>query len=233
MPAKKIHIIIVAAGSGSRFGGPLPKQYCDLAGKPVLMRTVDACRGVLPGAEITLVISEDMSDYWDMLCDTLQFESPAVVLGGSTRFDSVRNGLALVQPDTDIIMVHDGARPLPTRAIFHALVEALDDKKCHGAIPVVPVTDSLREISADKDSSHAVDRSMFRAVQTPQAFQAKHLLEANAKAVKAGGTYTDDASVMEAAGYNNLVLVDGDPKNIKITNPGDLALAAFYINGVS
>lgn len=233
MPAKKIHIIIVAAGSGSRFGGPLPKQFCDLAGKPVLMRTIDACRGVFPGANISLVLSEDMLDYWNMLCDTIQFDSPDITIGDATRFESVNNGLANVNPDTDIIMVHDGARPFPSRAIFHALVEALENKKIAGAIPVIPVTDSLRLLSEDKISSHAVDRSLFRAVQTPQAFQAKQLLDAYVKAIKKEGSYTDDASVMEAAGYNNIALVAGDPKNIKITNPGDLALAAYYINSIS
>lgn len=228
--AKKIHIIIVAAGSGSRFGGPLPKQFCDLSGKPVLMRTIEACRGVLPGTAITLVLSEDMLDYWHMLCETVQFESPDVVIGGETRFESVSRGLANVEAGTDIIMVHDGARPFPTRAIFHALVEALEDKKCHGAIPAVAVTDSIRKLSSDKSSSTAVDRSEFRAVQTPQAFQAKLLLDANAKAAKNDIAYTDDASVMEAAGYSRLCLVPGDVRNIKITNPGDLALASFYLH---
>lgn len=227
---KKIHIIIVAAGSGSRFGGPLPKQFCDLGGKPVLMRTIESCRGVLPGIGMTLVLSEEMLDYWHMLCDTLQFDSPDITVGGDTRFESVRRGLATVEPGTDIIMVHDGARPFPTRAIFHALVEALEDKKCHGAIPAISVTDSLRKLTADKSSSNAVDRSDYRAVQTPQAFQAKLLIEANAKAAKNDVAYTDDASVMEAAGYSRLCLVPGDVRNIKITNPGDLALANFYLH---
>ena len=231
--SKKIHIIIVAAGSGSRFGGSLPKQFCDLAGKPVLMRTIDACRGVRPGATITVVVSEEMLDYWHMLCDTLQFDSPDIAIGGNSRFESVHNGLAKVEPDTDIIMVHDGARPLPTRDIFHALVEALDNKKCNGAIPAINVTDSLRRLTADNDVSEAVDRSAYRAVQTPQAFPAKLLTEAYAKAAKSGNEFTDDASVMEFAGFNKLKLVPGNICNIKITNPGDLALASYYINKLS
>ncbi len=228
--SERIHIIIVAAGSGSRFGGPLPKQFCDLDGKPVLMRTIDSCRETLTGARITLVLSEDMLDYWYELCAAMQFVSPDIVTGGASRFESVRNGLAKVEPDTDIIMVHDGARPFPTSKIFHALVDALGDKNCHGAIPAIPVTDSLRRILPDKASSHAVDRSSFRAVQTPQAFRAKLLIDANVKATKAGGEFTDDASVMEAAGYSNLSLVPGDVRNLKITNPGDLALATFYLH---
>jgi len=228
--SEKIHIIIVAAGSGSRFGGPLPKQFCDLDGKPVLMRTIDSCRNALSGAQITLVLSEDMLNYWHKLCSTLRFASPDIVTGGASRFESVKKGLAKIEPDTDIIMVHDGARPFPTSEIFHALVNALGDKNCDGAIPAIPVTDSLRRLSQDKTSSHAVDRSSFRAVQTPQAFRAKLLLEANAKATKAGREFTDDASVMEATGYSNLSLVPGDVRNIKITNPGDLALATFYLH---
>lgn len=231
--SKKIHIIIVAAGSGSRFGGSLPKQFCDLAGKPVLMRTIEACRGVLPGATVTVVVSEEMLDYWHMLCDALQFDSPDIAIGGSSRFESVHNGLAKVEPDTDIIMVHDGARPLPTRDIFHSLVEALDNKKCNGAIPAINVTDSLRRLAPDNDMSEAVDRSAYRAVQTPQAFPAKLLTEAYEKAAKSGNEFTDDASVMEFAGFNKLKLVPGNIRNIKITNPGDLALASYYINRLS
>lgn len=224
----KTTLIIVAGGSGSRFGGPLPKQFCDLDGRPVLMRTIDACRGAMAGLNIVLVLSEGMTDYWDMLCDTLQFESPEVVVGGATRFESVQRGLRRVPSDCEIVMVHDGARPFPSRDIFRRLIAAFDDPKCQGAIPAVALSDSLRRLLPG-GASESVPRSDFRAVQTPQAFRAKLLLDANRKASAPAATYTDDASVMEAAGYTRLALVEGDPRNIKITNPGDLALASYYL----
>lgn len=229
--AQKIHIIIVAAGSGSRFGATLPKQFCDLGGKPVLMRTIDACRGVLPGATVTVAISDEMLEYWQMLCETLQFDSPDTSRGGATRFESVAKALASVDPSCDIVMVHDGARPFPAKEIFDSLVSALDARGCHGAIPAVPLTDSIRRLNPD-GTSEAVDRSAFRAVQTPQAFPRKVIADAYAKALKRGGEYTDDASVVESAGYSNIALVEGSPRNIKITNPGDLALALHYIDSV-
>ena len=223
-----ITLIIVAGGSGSRFGGPLPKQFCDLDGRPVLMRTIDSCRGAVAGMRIILVLSPEMTDYWDMLCDTLQFESPEVVAGGATRFESVQRGLRRVERDCDVVMVHDGARPFPSRDIFRRLISAFDDPKCQGALPAIALSDSIRRLNPD-GSSESVPRSSYRAVQTPQAFRAKLLIDANHRATAPAESYTDDASVMEAAGYRRLALVEGDSRNIKITNPGDLALAAYYL----
>ena len=224
-----VHTIIVAAGSGSRFGGSLPKQFCDLDGKPVLMHTIDAVREALPCGRITLVLSEPMFGLWTELCAEHKFHSPQTAAGGASRFESVANGLQTIEADTDIIMVHDGARPLPAKHIFSNLVEALSTPGCQGAIPAVAVTDSLRRVSANGVSA-SVDRSAYRAVQTPQAFHAFQLLDAYA-AASGPEQFTDDASVMEAAGYTNIALVAGNVENIKITNPGDIALATFYLKG--
>ncbi len=192
------------------------------------MHTVDAVRRALPDGNITLVLSELMFGLWNELCTSHSYTSPEVVAGGASRFESVAHGLETVTPDTDVIMIHDGARPLPSKQVFDRLIEALSAPTCQGAIPAVAVTDSLRRVSSN-GASVSVDRSQYRAVQTPQAFHTFHLLDAYARGAEAGGNFTDDASVMEAAGYTSIALVEGNVENIKITNPGDIALASFYL----
>ena len=165
----KAHVIIVAAGSGSRFGSTLPKQFCELMGRPVLMHTVERLRSALPGAAMTLVLSRQMEDYWCELCRRHSFESPRIVHGGATRSESVRNAVGAISDAPEVVLVHDGARPLVDAACVHAVMEAMADCDIDGAIPVVDVSDSLRRIHTDGGASDAVDRTMFRAVQTPQA----------------------------------------------------------------
>lgn len=230
MPATDV--IIVAAGSGLRFGAPLPKQFCLLDGRPVVMRTIDAFRRHLPDAHLTLVISRDMADYWAELCSSYGFESPRTVFGGATRWESIANAIRAIYPDEpgedDIVMVHDGVRPLVSGEVIGRLLDALFiDDKIHGAIPAVAVTDSIRRVAAD-GSSKALDRKQLRAVQTPQAFRARLLREAYT--LPYSESFTDDASVMEAAGFGDFLLPAGDPDNIKITNPGDIALASLIIS---
>lgn len=214
-------VIIVAAGSGSRFGGNLPKQFCLLAGWPVLMHTIDRMREALPVADIVLVVSHSMKDYWLQLCADHDFVSPRIVVGGATRSDSVRNAVLSLPDGYDVIMVHDGARPLVPASCVRAVEAAMADKAVDGAIPAVPVTDSLRLMDAD-GSSRAVDRAEYRAVQTPQAFRAGKLCAAYASVSE---SFSDDASLMESLGHNNFMLTPGAPENIKITNPADLAIA--------
>ena len=219
-------VIIVAAGSGSRFGGNLPKQFCLLAGRPVLMHTIDRMREALPVADIVLVISHSMKDYWLQLCADHDFVSPRIVVGGATRSDSVRNAVLSLPDCYDVIMVHDGARPLVPASCVRAVEAAMADKAVDGAIPAVPVTDSLRLMDAD-GSSRAVDRAEYRAVQTPQAFRAGKLCAAYASVSE---SFSDDASLMESLGHNNFMLTPGAPENIKITNPADLAIAETLLS---
>lgn len=219
---RKITVIIVAAGSGSRFGGPLPKQFCQIEGRPAVMRAIDNLRRALPDADYVIVLSASQIEHWNYLCNLHDFDSPRVAVGGDSRSQSVRNAMPFVSAgESDLVLVHDGARPFPSVAMVDELVAAFDDDAVEGALPVVPVTDSIRDVSGPL--SVAVDRSKFRAVQTPQAFRAALLVEAYARGVD--GVFTDDASVMEAAGYSNLVLVNGSPTNLKVTNPADIAIA--------
>lgn len=224
MERGRIHIIIVAGGSGSRFGADVPKQYCLLAGRPVLMHTICSMRSALPDAEITLVVSASMEAYWRELCARHSFESPRLVHGGATRSESVRNAMRSLSADTDIVLVHDGARPLTGCAVVEAVVEAVC-RGADGAIPAVAVTDSLRMVHADGTNT-AADRSAYRAVQTPQAFDAKKLAAAYASTAE---NFSDDASLMEHCGHSDIVLTQGEPSNIKITNPMDLSIAELLL----
>lgn len=228
----RIRIIIVAAGSGLRYGDPLPKQFCLLAGKPVVMHTVDAFRRILPEASITLVISRDMAAYWQNLCTGLSFESPKIVFGGSSRWESVRNAIIAADDNADLIMVHDAARPIIDPAMINRITEVFDiSPDIDGVIPVVAVTDSIRSVRPGVRYSRSVDRNALRAVQTPQAFRAEKLAKAYKMPFRE--SFTDDASVMEAAGFSHINLVEGSTRNIKITNPGDIDIAALYLKAAS
>lgn len=222
MNAQHIYNIIVAAGSGSRFGAALPKQYCLMNGRPVLMHTIENMRRALPQSQIVLVLNRDFIDYWTELCVKYSFISPKVVEGGDTRWQSVKNAIDEIPADAQVITVHDGARPIVDSMMVERLISALDDAV--GAIPVVSVTDSLRQIV--ESGSTPVDRSLYKAVQTPQAFHADKLIEAYSLPFNA--TFTDDASVLAALGYD-VALVEGDTYNIKITNPLDIEIAQLYL----
>ncbi len=225
---RRITNIIVAAGSGSRFGGDIPKQFRLLAGRPVLIRCIEALRNAYPESACILVLSADAMDIWNQLCRQFSFDSPTIVFGGATRWASVRNALAAVdtQSPEDIITVHDGARPLVSRQIIHDAVEACRNHS--GAIPAIEVTDSVRMLASD--GSVALDRSMLRAVQTPQAFVASRLMDAYHRPYQE--SFTDDASVMTAAGYTDIALTRGDPANIKITHPLDIEIAELYMRSI-
>ncbi len=227
MELSDIYHIIVAAGSGSRFGAELPKQFCDMAGRPVLMETIARFRRYGQGGHLILVLSADMLPLWDSLCRKHGFMSPPVIFGGATRWESVRNAIAAVPPRARVITVHDGARPLVGAGVIRNVLSAVSSGCCQGALPAVAVTDSVRCIATD-GSSRAVDRSRLRAVQTPQAFDAALLRRAYTMPYQS--SFTDDASVMEAAGFGDIALVEGSPVNIKITHPADIKVAELYLS---
>ena len=200
--------IIVAAGTGSRFGGDLPKQYCLLQGRPLLMTTIERLRRATPEAHILLVVSAGMHSFWDELCAQHGFTSPAVVHGGATRFESVSRGIAAVPEDAEAISVHDGARPLIDADTVARTLSALEQSGADG-------------------SSAIVDRTGIVAVQTPQVFRAASLRRAYA--LPFSPQFTDDASVMEAAG-GRIALAEGNTYNIKVTRPADLRLAETLLS---
>jgi 2-C-methyl-D-erythritol 4-phosphate cytidylyltransferase len=195
--------IVVAAGSGTRFGRP--KQYEPLGGRRVLDWSLDAARHV--GDGVVLVVAPERAGDDEPAAD-------AVVAGGATRAASVRAGLAAVPDDAEVVVVHDGARPLAGTDLFARVVEAVRGG-ADAALPAIEVADTLRHRSGG-----AVDRDDVVAVQTPQAFATGVLRRAHAGAPEA----TDDASLVEAVG-GKVVVVDGSPANLKVTQPADLVVA--------
>lgn len=213
------YAIIVAGGSGTRFGGEVPKQFQLLCGRPVLMHTID--KFAAAGATITLVLPQAHHGLWSDLCKQYDYTTPHnVATGGASRFESVCNGLATLSlTDGDVVAVHDGVRPLvSTQLIEHTYVVAHDKGS---AIPAIVPADSIRMTDGD-GKSHQLLRSDLRAVQTPQTFDASVLK--GAYDVPFSPLFTDDASVVEAAGHQ-VTLVDGEPSNIKITHPIDIIVA--------
>ena len=199
----QVWAIVVAAGSGRRFGGA--KQYETLAGRRVIDWSLDAARSAVDG--VVLVVAPAHAGDAEAGAD-------AVVAGADTRSGSVRAGLAAVPADAEVIVVHDGARPLAGDELFRTVVEAVR-AGADAAVPGVPVVDTLRARTGG-----TVDRDGLVAVQTPQAFRAGPLRAAHAGSAEA----TDDASLVEAAG-GMVVVVNGSPNNLKITRRDDLVVA--------
>jgi 2-C-methyl-D-erythritol 4-phosphate cytidylyltransferase len=216
------YAIIGAGGKGLRMGTFIPKQFLLLEGRPVLMLTMDAFYNYDPEIRLILVLPEDQQDFWEDLCRLHKFSIPyRMVLGGPTRFDSVKNGLAEVG-DSGLVAIHDGVRPLVSPLLLSRCYEAA---AIFGAVvPVTGVLESIRKV--DGDSSQAVSREDFWLVQTPQVFKAEVIL--NAYNMAEGNDFTDDATVVESFG-NNIRLVEGTRENIKITTPVDLLFAEAYI----
>ncbi len=202
--------IVVAGGKGTRLGDPLPKQLLAVAGKRLLDWSVAAMGRV---AEHVVVVAHPE------LLEEHRSGSALVVAGGATRADSVRNGLrAAAAFDPTHVLIHDAARPAVSDRVSAAVLSSLEAGHL-AAIPVVPVTDSLRRVEGG-----SVDRSQFLAVQTPQGFSFETIQRAHA----AGGDATDDASLVDALGVE-VDHVDGDPQNIKVTVAADLALAEILL----
>lgn len=222
----KHYAIIVAGGSGTRFGSHIPKQFLPLCGKPVLMHTVERF-AQCPHTEVVVVLPEEQRHYWQELCLQHHFTTPhRVVSGGDSRFQSVKNALlSLSFSSADMVAVHDGVRPLVSKSLILSTFDVA--KKYGAAIPAVAVTDSIRRIGEDGTSSVALDRASLRAVQTPQTFRAQALLKAYD--VPYEPFFTDDASVYEHAG-GVVTLVEGENTNIKITHPIDIAIAEHIIH---
>ena len=211
--------LIVAGGSCTRFGAARPKQFLLLNGKPVLQHTLEAF--ATASDEIILVLPQAHHDLWRQLCIDYHCNVPHhVVTGGDTRWQSVKNAIDTLKVlPGDVIAVQDGVRPLVSgKVIDQAFAIA---RQCGSAVPVVAVTDSIRQVE-DDGTSHIVPRSVLRAVQTPQAFNAVELKAAYDRPYLP--VYTDDASVYELAGHP-VTLIDGETTNIKITHPSDLLLA--------
>lgn len=216
------YAIIVAGGTGSRMQRDKPKQFIELAGKPILMHTIERFYTYHPDIRIVVVLPEDQLQVWKELCKEHGFNIfHLTVAGGSTRFQSVKNGLELVHGEA-VVAVHDGVRPFVTPEIIAEAFEVAGEKG--SAVVAVSPKDSIRELT--EEGSRAVPRTRYKLVQTPQCFRAEILQEAYKQPEQ--DYFTDDASVVEGIGIG-ITLVEGSYANIKITTPEDLLLAEVLI----
>lgn len=216
------YAIIVAGGTGSRMQHSLPKQFIELAGKPILMHTIERFHTYNKGLRIVVVLPEDQLQVWRNLCKQHKFPVfHMAVPGGKTRFGSVKNGLAAVQGEA-LVAVHDGVRPFVSTGIIKAAFEQAAESGA--AVVAVSPKDSIRELT--DNGSRAVPRTRYRLVQTPQCFKASLLREAYKQPEQE--YFTDDASVVEQLGAG-IALVEGSYSNIKITTPEDLLLAEVLV----
>ena len=218
------YVIIVAGGSGKRMGGELPKQFLLVAGKPILMHTVESFARVNEDFKFILVLPEAHFSTWNTLVEEYNFTIPVtLVSGGAERFFSVKNALANV-PEGALVAVHDGVRPFASKETINEAFTLASEKGA--AVPVIDEVDSLRRVLSG--ASQAVNRSEYKRVQTPQVF--KSTILKNAYNQEFSCAFTDDASVVESIGHS-ITLTTGNVENIKITTPHELLLAEALING--
>ncbi|GCC52293.1 2-C-methyl-D-erythritol 4-phosphate cytidylyltransferase [Chryseotalea sanaruensis] len=214
----KEYALIVAGGKGTRMKTKLPKQFLALSGLPVLMHTINAFYRYNANTEVILVLPEDDFQLWEELCVKHNFKKNIKLQkGGDSRFQSVKNGLSLIEGE-GLVAIHDGVRPLVSEDIIGASyrLAAVHDS----AVAAVRLKESIR--MTDQDNTKAMDRSRFRLIQTPQTF--KTALIKQAYEGKEDASLTDDASVAERAGHV-ISLFEGSYENIKITTPEDLVVA--------
>lgn len=213
--------IIVAAGSGSRFDSEIPKQFVEILGKPLLVHTLERFEECSSIDRIVLVLASGESEKFKYFLDRFNLnKTTAVVAGGSTRSQSVRNGMRAVDPQTQIVAIHDGARPLVSVDEITRTIEAA--RKMGAACLVAAITDTIKEVE-DGRVTGTLDRSKLRRALTPQAFRFQLLAEALDSA-ELDDAVTDESMLLERIGHK-VAIVEGSSRNTKITHFEDLALA--------
>lgn len=215
-------IIISAGGIGKRMGSEIPKQFIRVNGKPILLHTLENLYNYNNSFKFIITLPSDWIEYWAELRQEFNCTIEQIVVeGGQERYHSIKNALAFVE--TDYVLIHDAVRPLVAHKTIDKLLESLIFNPA--VIPVVPLTDSIRKLDGTKTT--AQDRSKFVNVQTPQAFKTSLLKSAYKSNFHSG--ITDDASLVEENGID-IVTIEGNIENIKITNQIDLAVLEFYVN---
>lgn len=222
---KNVAAIIVAAGRGSRMGSKLPKQYMSIAGKTILDTTLYKFEKSNEIDEIILIVNKDDMDYVKTEIAINYEKVTKVKAGGSTRTESVFEGIKAVGDDCGIVLIHDGVRPFVSYNLISNCVEgAYDFKAC---IPVTDIVDTIKEVSEDGIVNTTLNRAVLKAVQTPQAFDYELLRDCYIRAMTEDTIFTDDASIAEYYGHK-VKTIEGLPKNMKITTPLDLRIAEIF-----
>lgn len=236
MSRKKI-LIVMAAGSGVRMGASVPKQFLDLGGVPILRRTIEKFVKAVPDIKVVTVLPKDHLSFWKEYCVSSDFSCPqTLVMGGFTRFHSVRNALEKV-PDGAIVAIHDGVRPLLSAELIRRMFARMESEGLRSLIPVIPSVDTLKVLDKVKRAGgpdvlvpavgESVDRSRVFGAQTPQMFLSKDIKEAYSQPFDTA--FTDDASVALKKGIP-LSFCEGERYNFKLTSPEDLDLARLIIS---
>ena len=212
---ESLSVVIVAGGRGLRMGHEIPKQFLNIGQYPVLIHTIEKFVSFDPKIKIVLVLPPDQFSYWEALCRKYDFRREhELVAGGETRYHSVKNGLEHIG-GSGLVGIHDGVRPFVSR---DTIARCYSAARNYGAvIPVLEMVESIRKVEGEQ--SWMRPRSAYRTVQTPQVFKTSILKRAYD--LPYDSKFTDDASVVEAAGYE-ITLVEGNMENIKITSPFDL-----------
>ena len=211
-------VLITAGGQGKRLTSIFPKQFIPIAGKPLLMRTINIFKEFDPKLKIILVIPEEHVQLWKDLCTEFDFQAEhQIVRGGYERFHSVQNGLHHI-PHDSLVLIHDGVRPLVRPDTIERVIKTAEEKG--NAIPCVVPTQTVRQVLKPA-SNKQLNRNELRLVQTPQGFHSNLIKEAYNQVFNA--CFTDDASVLESLGHT-INLVEGNYSNIKVTHPADIKL---------
>ncbi len=219
----QIGVVIVAGGVGRRMGASLPKQFMMLGNSPILVHTINRMREALPASEVVVVLPEEHIALWENLSARFEVAPHRVVAGGTERFHSVKAGIEALSNEVKYIAIHDGVRPLISKKLIIRLI--LDAEKHSAVIPVVAPAESCRIVEGN--TSRIINRDTIRLVQTPQVFASDIVRKAYEQPYDA--RFTDDASVVEAAG-GTITLCEGERQNIKITTPDDITFAEAVIN---
>ena len=215
-------VIIVAGGTGSRLHTTVPKQLMEIHHKPVIVYSIEKFLAVDKNMVLIISLHKDYFEAFEKIKQQYRLSNIQVVQGGDTRYQSVKNALAVLPEDIRIVAVHDAARPLVSGQTISKAFETAE--KFGSAIPVIDANESLREV--DTQGSHSVDRTKFKIVQTPQCFKKEWLVDAYN--LPYNPLYTDDASVIEKAGHS-ITLSEGNVENIKITFLQDFQLAELLL----
>jgi len=220
----RVNAVIVAAGAGKRMGGSLAKPLIALAGRPLILHTLDRFARSQVRKVILVVPEEKRTDFERLLageCNRSRLEC-VVESGGPRRQDSVRRGLNRLDEDCEVVVIHDGARPLVSPALIDRCVELASEEGA--AVVGVPVKDTIKVVSASRRVESTPPRDSLWEIQTPQAFRVETIREAHRRAEQDGVEATDDAMLAERLG-KSVALIEGERSNLKITTPEDLVLA--------